>query len=103
MSEQKVAVVTDSTADLAPELVAERAITVVPLTVTLDGRSYLDGVEITPERFYDELKASTGMATTSQPTPTRFAQVYERLLADHDSVISLHISGKMSGTSTAAQ
>lgn len=102
MSELRVAVVTDSTADLLPELATERAITVVPLTVTLDGRSYLDGVEITADRFYTELGASGGMATTSQPTPARFAEVYERLLADHGEVISLHISSKLSGTYAAA-
>ena len=103
MSQSRVAVVTDSTADLAPDLAAERAITAVPLTVTLDGRSYLDGVEITPERFYTELGSSEGVATTSQPTPARFAEVYERLLVDHDAVVSLHISSKMSGTSAAAR
>jgi DegV family protein with EDD domain len=103
MSEPRVAVVTDSTADLSPDLVAERAITVVPLTVTLDGRSYLDGVEITADRFYDELRASSGVATTSQPTPARFAEVYEHLLAEHGKVISLHISSKLSGTYAAAQ
>lgn len=103
MSEVRVAVVTDSTSDLEPGLAAERAITVVPLTVTLDGQSYLDGVEITPERFYAELSASGSAVTTSQPAPARFAEVYERLLGEHDQVISLHISSKMSGTYAAAR
>jgi DegV family protein with EDD domain len=102
MSQKRVAVVTDSTADLAPELVEERGITVVPLTVVLDGTSYLDGVDITAAEFYTRLAASNGAASTSQPAPGRFAEVYERLLASHDEVVSLHISARLSGTFEAA-
>lgn len=102
MSQPRVAIVTDSTSDLLPELARERGITVVPLTVTLDGRDYLDGVDITAAEFYARLAAAAGTATTSQPSPGRFAEVYQRLLADHDEVLSLHISGKLSGTYTAA-
>src|SRR6266487_2718283 len=102
MSQPRVALVTDSTADLAPELAEERGITVVPLTVTLDGTSYLDGVDITPDDFYAALARSGGPATTSQPSPARFAEVYERLLEDHAAVVSLHISSRLSGTYEAA-
>lgn len=102
MSQTRVAVVTDSTADLAPELVEERGITVVPLTVIMDGRDYLDGVDITASEFYTRLAASEGGATTSQPSPGRFAEVYEQLLGQHDEVISLHISAQLSGTYEAA-
>ena len=98
----KVAIVTDSTADLAPDLVEPRGITVVPLTVMLEGRSYLDGVDIQPDDFYRKLTASGQMATTSQPSPGTFANVYERLLTDHEEVVSLHISSKLSGTFEAA-
>jgi len=98
----KVAIVTDSTADLAPGLVKQRGITVVPLTVMLQGQSYLDGVEIQPDEFYEKLMASAQIATTSQPAPGTFADVYERLLADHEEVVSLHISSKLSGTYQAA-
>jgi DegV family protein with EDD domain len=102
MSQKRVAVVTDSTADLAPDLVEERSITVVPLTVILDGRDYLDGVDITADEFYARLAASEGGASTSQPSAGRFAEVYEQLLGDHDEVISLHISAQLSGTYEAA-
>ena len=98
----KIAIVTDSTADLARDLVEQRDITVVPLTVTLDGQSYLDGVEIQADEFYAKLVASGQMPTTSQPSPSRFASAYERLLAAHEQVISLHISSKLSGTFEAA-
>jgi DegV family protein with EDD domain len=98
----RVAVVTDSTADLALDLATERRISVVPLTVTLDGRSYLDGVEITAAEFYERLKAAGSVATTSQPAPARFADVYRTLLADHAEILSVHISSRLSGTYAAA-
>jgi DegV family protein with EDD domain len=102
MSQKRVAVVTDSTADLAPGLVEERGITVVPLTVILEGREYLDGVDITAKEFYARLAASEGGASTSQPSPGRFAEVYQELLGRHDEVLSLHISAQLSGTYEAA-
>jgi len=99
----RVAIVTDSTADLLPELVARHAITVVPLTVNLDGHSYLDGVDITAAEFYEKLQRSTSHPTTSQPSPGQFKEAYERLLEDHDEVVSIHISPKLSGTMGSAQ
>jgi DegV family protein with EDD domain len=102
MSRKRVAVVTDSTADLASDLVEERGITVVPLTVTIDGHDYLDGVDIGADEFYARLAVSDVPASTSQPSPGRFAEVYEHLLAGHDEVVSLHISARLSGTYQAA-
>ena len=103
MSSQTVAIVTDSTADLPPELAALRAITVVPLTLNIDGQSLLDGVDIRPDEFYRRLGSVTTHPTTSQPSPGRFADVYTSLLADHDAVVSIHISQKLSGTYESAR
>ena len=97
-----VAIVTDSTADLPPELAASRSITVVPLTLNFDGQSLLDGVDIRPEDFYRRLPGVTTHPTTSQPSPGRFAEAYAALLAGHESVISIHISEKLSGTYASA-
>jgi DegV family protein with EDD domain len=103
LSRRRTAVVTDSTADLPPRLAAERGITVVPLTVTVDGTSYLDGVQISPAEFYRVQAASESLATTSQPSPGRFEEAYRRLLADHEAVVSVHISEKLSGTCASAR
>jgi DegV family protein with EDD domain len=97
-----VAIVTDSTADLPPELAASHSITVVPLTLNFDGQSLLDGVDIRPEDFYRRLPGVPTHPTTSQPSPGRFAEAYSALLADHDRVISIHISEKLSGTYQSA-
>jgi len=103
VSNQTVAIVTDSTADLPPDLTASRAITVVPLTLNFDGKPLLDGVDIRPDEFYRRLHSVTTHPTTSQPSPGRFAEVYKSLLAGHDSVVSIHISQKLSGTYESAR
>jgi DegV family protein with EDD domain len=103
VSNQTVAIVTDSTADLPPDLAALRAITVVPLTLNFDGKALLDGVDIRPDEFYRRLHSVTTHPTTSQPSPGRFAETYTSLLADHDAVVSIHISQKLSGTYESAR
>ncbi|HYM65841.1 MAG TPA: DegV family protein [Patescibacteria group bacterium] len=102
MTAPKVAIVTDSTADLPRELVASRGITIVPLTLHLDGQSLLDGVDITPAEFYRRLPVASTHPTTSQPSPGRFANVYSELLTSHESVVSIHISETLSGTYASA-
>ena len=102
MTHSRVAIVTDSTADLPRDLVASRSITIVPLTLHLDGQSLLDGVDITPAEFYRRLPSATSHPTTSQPSPGRFAQAYTELLKEHESVISIHISETLSGTHASA-
>jgi DegV family protein with EDD domain len=98
-----VAIVTDSTADLPPQLAAKRSITVVPLTLNFDGQSLLDGVDIRPDEFYRRLPSATMHPTTSQPSPGRFAEAYSSLLASHESIVSIHISEKLSGTYASAR
>ena len=102
MSGATVAIVTDSTADLPPQLLKQKAIRVVPLTLNFEGRSLLDGVDIRPSEFYRKLPNATTHPTTSQPSPGQFAEVYEELLADHAAVVSIHISEKLSGTYASA-
>ena len=99
----RTAIVTDSTADLPRDLLDEHSITAVPLTVTIGARSFLDGVEITPDDFYSMAAASPDFPTTSQPSPALFAEAYERLLRDHDEVLSIHISSRLSGTLASAE
>ena len=102
MTTGKVAIVTDSTADLPQQLARQRAIRVVPLTLNFEGRSLLDGVDIRPSEFYRKLPNATTHPTTSQPSPGQFADVYSELLADHSEVVSIHISEKLSGTYASA-
>jgi len=103
LSKGRVAIVTDSTADIPSQLAASRSVTVVPLTLHLGGESLLDGVDITAAEFYRRLPATTVHPSTSQPSPGRFAEAYKALLADHVAVVSIHISEKLSGTYESAR
>jgi DegV family protein with EDD domain len=103
MSSRRVAIVTDSTADLPHELVASRGVTVVPLTLNFEGKALLDGVEISPAEFYRKLPTSSTHPTTSQPSAGRFVEAYSALLNTYDAVVSIHISEKLSGTVESAR
>lgn len=96
-------VVTDSTADLTRGQASELGVTVVPLTVRFGDEQYLDGVDLDSDAFYARLPQARVHPTTSQPTPEQFATVYRSLLEDRgDSVVSIHISSKLSGTLQSA-
>ncbi|MEO3769737.1 DegV family protein [Micromonospora sp. B9E7] len=99
-----VAVVIDSTAYLSPELVQARRLTVVPLTVVLNGAEGLEGVETQPADATLALSARRVTATTSRPAPEQFARTYRRLFDDGaDGIVSVHISAALSGTVEAAR
>ena len=98
----RVAIVTDSTADLPPALVEQWGVTVIPLTINFAVQQYRDGVDLTSEEFYPLLQAAESLPTSSQPSPAEFQRVYERLLKDHDSIISIHLSSGLSGTLQSA-
>ena len=99
----RIAIVTDSTADLPRELVAQYGITVVPLKVIFNGKEvFYDGVDLLPEQFYSRMAEKGQMATTSQPSPAEFAAVYQQLLPEAD-IISVHISSHLSGTVQSAK
>jgi DegV family protein with EDD domain len=89
--------------DLAPEQMAGLRIHLVPLTLTLDGKSYRSGVDIQPDAFYQLLEASPNFPTTSQPSPEDFASLYRELAATDPEIISIHISSGLSGTVNSAR
>lgn len=99
----EIAIVTDSVADLPADLCTAYDVTVVPLVVTVGGRSYLDRVDLTPEEFYRLLREDPSPPQTSQPAPGVFLEVYRRLVRAGRQVVSLHLSGFLSGTVRAAQ
>jgi DegV family protein with EDD domain len=80
----------------------ERGITVVPLSVTIDGETFVDGV-LTQQQFFDRMNAAPELPTTSQPSIGMFVEAYERALETADNVISVHISNKLSGTIESAR
>jgi DegV family protein with EDD domain len=99
-----VAIVTDSTAYLPAELIERHDVHVVPLYVVFDGDRPVPEVEITNyDEFFEELRRAERLPTTSQPSVGDFTSAYEPLLADGREVVSIHISGGLSGTPEAAR
>lgn len=98
----RVAFVTDSTAYLTPEQAEQFEITVVPLSVVFEGQAYREGVELSNAEFYQRLGDAPALPTTSQPPVGEFVAVFERLLACHDVVMCLLLSGNLSGTLQSA-
>jgi hypothetical protein len=99
---RRVRIVTDSTADIPPDVALDLGITVVPLTINFEDASLRSGIDITNDEFYERLQRSEKLPTTSQPTPHDFTQVYEELSWETRVVLSVHISSAMSGTVRSA-
>lgn len=99
----KVKIVTDSTGDLSGEIIDQYEIKVVPLTIVIDGESYLDRVDIEPAEFINKMKSADELPKSSQPSAGKFAEVYKELSADGSSIISIHMTGGMSGTVRSAE
>lgn len=98
----KVAIVTDSTSSLPPEMIRGLNIQSVPLQVIWGEETYRDGLDLSTEQFYARLAEAKVMPTTSQPSPAAFRAVYENLLESGYEILSVHISSKLSGTMDSA-
>ena len=91
-----IRITADSTCDLTEELVAERNITVVPLTVSCAGESYKDGTEIGPDVLYEKIAASGQLAQTSAVNVQDYLDVFGALLKQCDAIVHFTISSDMS-------
>jgi len=96
-------IVTDSTADLSPEQINKYGIKVVPITVTFGDTSYADSVDLSAVDFYSKLVTCMDLPKTSQPSPEAFRQTYTEIAPNSETIISLHVSGKLSGTLNSAE
>lgn len=96
-----IRIITDSAADLPKETIEKYGITVVPLTVTIDGIEYTEGVDLKPEEFYQKMAASSDLPKTSQPTPALFKEAFSKFEPE-DEIICLTLSSKLSGTYQSA-
>jgi DegV family protein with EDD domain len=97
-----IKIVTDSAADLPPELAKELDVTVVPVYLRFGDEVYRDRVDISEDEFYQRLLHDPVHPNTTQPTPQDFADVYQKLSQEADGIVSIHISSKLSGTYNSA-
>jgi len=93
-----VKIITDSVADLSPQVVAEMGISVVPLRVRFGDEVYRDGIDLTPDQFYEKLKTSKVFPNTSVPSPADFVQVYDKLSQETDEILAILVSARLSAT-----
>jgi len=98
---ERIGIVTDSSCSLPPEIVKQYEIVVVPVSIQIGDRSFSDGVDLSPNEFYARIESGS-MVTTSQPSPGEFLKVYRALSERVNTIISIHVTGRASGTVQAA-
>src|SRR5512147_1987437 len=99
-----VRIVTDSTCDLPTEVVNQYGITVIPLSINVGDKSFLDGVDLSREEFYTQLPNFNPYPKTAAPGPEVFTQVYNRLAEEGAlAILSIHISETLSATVNSAR
>ncbi|MFC4596657.1 DegV family protein [Cohnella hongkongensis] len=99
----KIRIVTDSTADLSDDALRRHEIEVVPLSISIGSDTYLDRVDIRPAEFIEKMQAAPELPKSSQPPAGVFLEAYDRLGSDGSDILSIHMTGEMSGTVRSAE
>ena len=102
MASRKIALVTDSTAYMPPDLLAQYGIYVVPNVVNWGTQTYRDGVDIQSKAFFERLRTDPVLPTTAVASIGEFNDIYARAAQDAEAVVGVHLSAKLSGTYSAA-
>ncbi len=100
---RRVAVITDSAADMPEDMIESLDVHLVPVRVNFGERSFLDKVSINNREFFEELARNPVHPTTSQPAPGDFRRLYEFLASHYAHVVSINLTAKVSGTWQAAR
>ncbi len=95
-------IVTDGAADILPEWGQEYGIEVIPVNILFGEKSYLQGVELDNEGFYKLVDDTKRIPKTSQPSPHQFVEFYRKIAQKGDTILSIHITAKLSGTYASA-
>ena len=103
MTNQKITIVTDSSAYIPKSAQEGLDIAVIPLWLIWDDDRFQDGVDIDPQTFYDRLKKSSTLPTSSQPSAKEFEIFYRQVTKECDAIVSVLVSSKISGTVDCAQ
>jgi DegV family protein with EDD domain len=95
-------IVTDGAADMPPGWEKEYDINIVPINIHFGEQTYLGGVDLSNEDFYRLVDESGKIPKTSQPSPFQFKESYQRVAKAGDTILSLHVTSKLSGTFESA-
>jgi DegV family protein with EDD domain len=103
MAKTKIALVTDSTANLIQDQIDRYNIYMMPQILIWGGETYRDGVDITTDEFYERLKTAKELPTTSQPSAGEFHQFFSEIAETSDSIVGVFVSDHLSGTLDSAR
>lgn len=95
-------IVTDGAGDILPEWGKEYGIDVIPVNVLFGEKSYIQGVELDNEGFYKMVEENKKIPKTSQPSPHQFVEFYRKIAQKGDTILSIHVTAKLSGTYASA-
>ena len=95
-------IVTDGAADMPAGWEKEYDIQVIPINIQFGDKTYLQGVDLSNEAFYRLVDESGKIPKTSQPSPFQFKEFYQRVAKPGDTILSLHVTSKLSGTFESA-
>lgn len=95
-------IVTDGAADILPAWEKEYGIDMIPVNILFGEKSYLQGVELDNEGFYKLVDESKRVPKTAQPSPHQFVEFYRKIAQKGDTILSIHITAKLSGTYASA-
>jgi DegV family protein with EDD domain len=98
-----IGIITDSVADLSPQMVKELGVSVVPLSVRFGEEVYRDGIDITPDQFYEKLKTGKIFPNTSVPSPGDFIKVYDEMATKTDQILVILVTSRLSATYEVAR
>lgn len=99
----RVGVVTCSAACIPQELADRFAISIVPLTLIIDDKPYMDGIDISTDEFYKILKEGKSIISTSAPSPGQYLDVFKSLASEYESILCLTVTSKVSGDYNSAR
>ncbi len=97
-----VRIVTDSVADIPPDVIARLGISIIPVLVRFGEETFRDGIDITNDQFYERLSSSKVMPTTALPSLDMFARTYAKLAEETDEILVITVSSKLTGLYNAA-
>lgn len=92
----------DSAADFSQAEIKEKNLSLVPLQVTIENETYLDGINIFRDEFYEKLMSSDDFFKTSQPSPQEYLDIFEKVKKENDTLICILLSSALSGTYQSA-
>ncbi len=95
-------IVMDSAGDLPVEWIEEYQIDIIPINVHMDDKVFLENVDINIDQFYSWVKKTGRIPKTSQPSPHRVIELYQKIAQPGDVILSIHLTGKLSGTYESA-